>query len=104
MTPEDFRRIALSLPEAEERAHMNHPDFRVAGKIFATLSYPGVEWAMIKLTPEQQNNYVRAEPEAFQPVKGAWGRRGATGVRLAKAKKTTVRRALGEAWGNLVKA
>ena len=100
MTPGDFRRIALSLPEAEERSHMNHPDFRVRGKIFATLSYPNEQWAMVKLTPEQQDNYVRADPEAFHPVTGAWGRRGATSVRLRKAKKTIVRRALGEAWDN----
>ena len=79
---------------------MDHPDFRVRGKIFATLSYPEAGWAMVKLTPEQQDNYVRAEPAAFQAVTGAWGRRGATSVRLRAARKAMVRRALGEAWRN----
>jgi hypothetical protein len=62
---------------------MRHPDFRVGGKIFATLGYPGKRWAMVKLTPDQQELLVRGEPEIFAPIKGAWGRRGATNVRLA---------------------
>ena len=53
MTEEQFRSIALSLPETSESAHMCHPDFRVGGKIFATL-WPAAGWAMVKLTPEQQ--------------------------------------------------
>jgi hypothetical protein len=101
MTVDDFRRLALSLDGAEERSHMSHPDFRVGKKIFATLSYPNEEWAMVKLTPEQQDNYMRAAPEAFEPCSGVWGRRGATHVRLKTAKKTMVRKALQEAWGNL---
>jgi len=101
VTAEDFRRIALSMPEAEEREHMKHPDFRVGKKIFATLGYPNAEWGMVKLTPEQQDNYVRAEPEVFKPCNGAWGRKGCTNVQLGKAKKTMVRRALTEAWRNL---
>jgi hypothetical protein len=101
MTAGDFRTIALSLPEAEERSHMKHPDFRVGKKIFATLGYPSVEWAMVKLTPEQQDNYVRTEPEVFKPCAGAWGRKGCTNVHLRKAKETIVRRALTEAWQNL---
>jgi hypothetical protein len=74
MTAQDFRRLALSLPETTEQAHMNHPDFRVRGRIFATLGYPGGNWAMVKLTPEQQANFVGAEPASFVPVKGGWGR------------------------------
>src|SRR5206468_9304921 len=58
MTPEGFRRLALRMPEASESAHMGHPDFRVRGKIFATLSYPDESWGMVKLTPEQQEAFV----------------------------------------------
>lgn len=67
MTAEEFRRMALSLPEASEGAHMGHPDFRVGGKIFATLSPPGQGWAMVKLTREQQESFVQAEPKVFTP-------------------------------------
>lgn len=98
MTADEFRRMALSFPETKEQAHMNHPDFRVRGKIFATLGYPGDNWAMVKLTPEQQANFVQAEPAAFVPVKGGWGRQGCTNVILEAAKKTMVRKALAEAW------
>ncbi len=97
MTADDFRRLALSLPEAVERAHMGHPDFRVRGKIFATI-WPDEEWAMVKLTPQEQTAFVRSEPEIFQPVSGAWGARGCTKVRLAKATQDAVRRALIAAW------
>src|SRR5947208_14538049 len=76
MTARDFREIALSFPEAVESAHMSHPDFRVDGRIFATLGYPDEEWGMIKLTPEGQRSFVRTDPAVFRPVKGAWGRRG----------------------------
>ena len=81
-TADDFRKLALSFPGAEERAHMGHPDFRVGGKIFATLSAPGPEWGMVVLRPEQQELAMAAEPEAFKPVAGAWGRNGSTLVRL----------------------
>jgi hypothetical protein len=102
MTAEDFRRLALSFPETAEHAHMNHPDFRVRGKIFATLGHPGDDWAMVKLTPEQQANFVMAEPAAFAPVKGGWGRQGCTNVILKTATKTMVRKALAEAWNAAV--
>ena len=100
MTPDDFRKIALSFREAVESAHMHHPDFRVNGKIFATLGYPDENWAVVKLTPEEQKSFVRADPEVFQPVKGAWGRRGNTKVYLPSAKIATVREALAAAWRN----
>ena len=77
MTTQDFRRIALGLPEAVESSHMKHPDFRVRDKIFATLGYPDAKWGMVKLTPDEQASFVRSDPAAFMPVKGAWGRRGA---------------------------
>jgi hypothetical protein len=99
MTADDFRDLALSLPEAAESAHMGHPDFRVRGKIFATLG-PDEEWGMVKLSPEQQRVFVRTEPDVFQPVKGAWGRRGCTHVRFEKATEPAVRQALIAAWRN----
>jgi hypothetical protein len=95
-----FRRLALSLPEAAEGAHMGHPDFRVRNKIFATLGVPDAAWGMVKLTPEQQEVLIAAEPEAFRPAAGAWGRRGSTHVRLAAVDATTLRSALGMAWRN----
>jgi hypothetical protein len=98
MTSEDFRRLALELPEATESCHMAHPDFRVRGKIFATLGYPDHNWAMVKLPPEQQELLSKAEPDVFVPVKGGWGRQGATSVLLKAAKKATVRDALLAAW------
>jgi hypothetical protein len=101
MTAQDFRRMALELPEATESSHMAHPDFRVGGKIFATLGYPDSNWAMVKLPPEQQEAYSKAAPAVFVPVKGGWGRQGATSVRLKTAKKTQVRDGLLAAWGKV---
>jgi hypothetical protein len=100
MTANDFRKLALALPETEERQHMSHPDFRVAGKIFATLGYPDKSRAMVKLSPEDQHYFSKDFPEAFIPVKGAWGRRGATSVHLKAAKKEMLHKALQAAWRN----
>jgi hypothetical protein len=100
VTTDEFRRMALSLPEVTEAAHMGHPDFRVKNKIFATLGYPGRGWGMVKLTPEQQDWLVRAAPVAFSPVNGAWGRAGNTNVKLRAARKGMVREALITAWQN----
>ncbi|MGB9458585.1 MAG: MmcQ/YjbR family DNA-binding protein [Bryobacteraceae bacterium] len=100
MTADDFRRAAFSFPETEERAHQDHPDFRVGGKIFATLGYPEDGWAMVKLPPEEQHNFAGAYPAVFAPAAGAWGRGGATTVRLKAAHKSVVRRALAAAWRN----
>jgi hypothetical protein len=97
MTEEDFRQIALDLPATSESAHMGHPDFRVGGKIFATL-LPEEGWAMVKLTPEEQEAFVQAAPNVFAPVKGLWGRRGATSVRLKSATKAMARDGLIAAW------
>lgn len=99
-TPSDFRRLALALPETEERKHMNHPDFRVAGKIFATLAYPNKQFGMVKLTPIQQEDFVKSHPPAFTPVTGAWGRKGCTSVLLAKANKPALKNAILAAWRN----
>jgi hypothetical protein len=101
LTVEDFRRLALGMPEATESAHMGHPDFRVRGKIFATLGYPDAGWGMVKLKPEQQEALVASEPDVLVPVKGAWGRGGATSVRLRSAKMRTLRLAMAAAWANV---
>jgi hypothetical protein len=101
MTADGFRRLALGMPEASEVGHMGHPDFRVRGKIFATLGYPDANWGMVKLTPEQQEAFVSAEPDVFAPVKGGWGRQGATIVRLRAAKTRSLRVALAVTWRNV---
>ena len=100
MTADDFRKLALALPQAEERSHMDHPDFRVGGRIFATLGYPGPEWAMVKLFPDQQQSFCQGDPRAFVPTKGAWGRGGCTNVLLSAAKQKLVREALAAAFEN----
>jgi hypothetical protein len=100
VTANDFRRLASAQPEAIESSHMDHPDFRVGGKIFATLGHPAEGWAMVKLTPEQQHYFSKAEPEVFVPVKGGWGRRGATSVNLKVASKKTLEKAVRAAWRN----
>jgi len=101
MTAGDFRRIALSMPGASESSHMSHPDFRVRGKIFATLGYPDAAWGMVKLTPEQQRAFVQLDPEAFAPVKGAWGEKGSTNVRIAVAREDLLQEAMTAACGNI---
>jgi hypothetical protein len=89
--------MALEIPEAVERSHMNHPDFRVAGKIFASLGVPDENWGMVKLTPEQQRALIERAPEVFRPSSGAWGRQGYTNVYLGSAKANIVRTALNAA-------
>ena len=101
MTANQFRRIALRLPEATEQMHMQHPDFRVRGKIFATLGYPDDTWGMVKLTPEQQAEWVKSDPAAFAKISGTWGERGATRVHLKPAKAAAVQGALLAAWRNV---
>ncbi len=99
MTPDEFRRIALELPEAIEGVHMDHPDFRVRGKIFATL-WPKESRGVVMLTPEQQQSVTEAEPAIFAPVPGGWRRKGSTSVHLHFADEATVRGALLMAWHN----
>lgn len=94
-----FRVLALELPEAVESEHMDHPDFRVRGKIFASLG-PDGSWGGLKLTPDQQADAVRREPGAYAPFAGAWGRSGFTRVTLAAARVPSVRQALVLAWAN----
>lgn len=102
MTADKFRRIALGFPGAFESAHMGHADFRVAGKIFATLGYPDEGWGMVKLTPEQQRSLIQEAAAVFAPCSGAWGRKGNTSVHLASVKADTLRAALDSAWRNTV--
>lgn len=97
MTPKAFRDIALSFPESSESGHRSRPDFRVDGKIFATL-FPEEHWAVVKITPELQSELVEEDTEAFQACKGAWGRNGATIVSLPEANEGSVLRALATAW------
>ena len=98
MKAEDFRRVALSLPEASESAHVGHPDFRVGGKIFATLGYPNDEFGVAMLSPEQQEEFVRKNPDSFAPAKGAWGKRGSTVIQLETVDADTMRSAIATAW------
>src|SRR5262245_13919888 len=102
MTEKQFRDLALSLPEAIESEHMAHPDFRVRGKIFATLFElrGGGRSGMVKLTLEQQRAFLEDAPESFRAIAGGWGARGATQVPLSKAKLAPVRRAMIAAWRN----
>ncbi|MBB6251683.1 MmcQ/YjbR family DNA-binding protein [Nitrospirillum iridis] len=97
MTPEDFRRIALSLAGAEQGAHMGRADFRVGNRIFATLD-PALGRGMVILALEEQEMRVAAAPGVFQPVPGGWGRDGATHVSLAAADEATLAGSLAAAW------
>ena len=98
MNIHDFRRIALSLEGAEESSHMGSPDFRVGGRIFATLAAAKLGYGNIMITPEQQAAFVEELPEVFIPVKGGWGRNGATHVRLDLANEGLLAGALRTAW------
>jgi hypothetical protein len=97
MTPDEFRDIALSFPGTEERGHMGHPDFRVKGKIFATLGYPDGSSGMAALTPAQQQDFMRID-RTFTPASGKWGEQGSTIIALDSANEDNVREALELAW------
>ncbi|MGA2883276.1 MAG: MmcQ/YjbR family DNA-binding protein [Bryobacteraceae bacterium] len=98
MTAADFRRIALSLPGAEEGSHMRAVDFRVGGRIFATLASESQGYGNLMLTPEQQADFVAEQPEVFLPITGGWGRMGSTHIRLAQANEDLLAGALRTAW------
>jgi hypothetical protein len=102
MTLSGFRRIALGLKDAVEHEHHGHPDFRVGGRIFATLGYPDSKHGMVALTPDQQRIWVRERPQAFVPVKGAWGEQGSTSVRLDAVDEEALGETLTLAWQNAV--
>ena len=101
MTAAQFRRLALGLPEAVESSHFSHPDFRVRNRVFATLGYPDPRYGMVRLTPEQQKELVRAASESFRPATGAWGRSGSTIVLLSTIDVTSIRPVLQAAWENI---
>jgi hypothetical protein len=94
----DFRRIALSMEGVEESSHMGNPDFRVGNRIFATLAAAKLGYGNIMITPEQQAAFVEEMPEVFIPVKGGWGRNGATHIRLELADEDVLTGALHTAW------
>jgi hypothetical protein len=98
MDAKDFRRIALSLEGAEEGSHMGNPDFRVGGRIFATLASADQGYGNLMLTPEQQETFVAELPEVFVPIAGGWGRMGMTHIRLAAANEDLLAGALRAAW------
>ena len=102
MTANEFRKLALEIRGAVERSHMHHPDFRVAGKIFASLGYPDQDWAMVKLTPEQQRKCIKDAPAVFKLCSGAWGRQGATNIYLPAANASMVRAALDAAANSVI--
>jgi YjbR len=98
MNAADFRRIALSLEGAEEGSHMGAPDFRVDGRIFATLASEREGYGNLMLTPEQQADFINELPEVFVRIKGGWGRMGMTHIVLAKASEDVLAGALRAAW------
>jgi hypothetical protein len=100
MTADGFRNLALALPETRESAHLDHPDFRVGKRVFATLGYPDASWGMVKLTPSQQAEFVTLHPQVFVPVKGGWGLRGSTQVKLRTATRAVLWPAILAAWQN----
>ena len=97
MTVATFRRLALGLPEAVEGAHMGHADFRVGGKVFASLG-PDQDWAMVKLGPDDQADLIGEGKGPYQPASGTWGLRGCTIITLRRASEARVRRAIAAAW------
>jgi hypothetical protein len=101
MTADKFRSLALEISGASESTHMRHPDFRIGGRIFATLGYPDDAHGMVKLTPEQQRMFWHKAPSTFEPCAGAWGKRGSTSIDLAAAKVAWVRAALDAASKNI---
>ncbi|HJX00769.1 MAG TPA: MmcQ/YjbR family DNA-binding protein [Terriglobales bacterium] len=98
MTAADFRRVALSLGGVEEASHMGNPDFRVGGRIFATLASEAQGYGNLMVTPEQQAAFVEEMPKVFLPVAGGWGKTGATHIRLAAANEDILTGALRTAW------
>ena len=104
MTSADFKRIALSLEGAEEGSHMGAVDFRVGGRIFATLASQAQGYGNLMLSPNEQSAFVEELPEVFVPIAGGWGRMGATHVVLARANEDLLRGALQTAWRLRVEA
>jgi len=104
MTPNDFKRLALSFDGAEEGSHMGSVDFRVGGRIFATLAAVAKGYGNVMLSPDQQREFVAELPDMFVPVAGKWGESGVTHIRLAVANEDIIRGALHAAWKRRVEA
>jgi hypothetical protein len=102
MTAARFREIALGLKDVVEGAHHGHSDFRVGGRIFATLGYPDAGWGMVNLSPDRQQAFLHDHPRVFAPAAGAWGAQGSTTVRLGAADEELAGEALTEAWRSAV--
>lgn len=101
MTADEFRKMALGIAQAIESVHVGHPDFRLAGKVFASLGAPDANWGMVKLTPKEQRSFIAKTPGVFKPCSGAWGQRGYTNVLLGRAKKSVLHPALAAAAKNV---
>src|SRR5204863_6478684 len=102
MNADEFRAAALRVPGAVEASHMNHPDFRVNGKIFASLGYPDEACGMVRLTLDGQRSFMKKSPAAFKPCSSAWGERGATNVHLASVSPGTLSEALEAAYQSVI--
>lgn len=94
MTPNEFRQLALRIPGASESSHNGHPDFRVRGRVFATLGYPDEAWGMVKLGVGEQARLAKNHPDTYMPANGAWGAQGSTLVKLASVKAEVLREAI----------
>ncbi len=77
---------------------MGAADFRVGGRIFATLAHQAQGYGNLMLSPEQQAAFVEEQPDLFVPIAGGWGRMGATHIRLAAANEDVLAGALRTAW------
>ncbi|WP_422929069.1 MmcQ/YjbR family DNA-binding protein [Singulisphaera sp. PoT] len=98
MDANDFRELALGFDDAEESAHMGAADFRVGGRIFATLAHEALGFGNLMLSPELQQSLIAESPDVFLPVSGGWGRQGATHIRLAEATRQQLLKGLRLAW------
>jgi hypothetical protein len=103
VTVDEFRALALEILGSVESAHMAHPDFRIAGKVFATLGYPDGEHGMVKLTREQQRTFLKKPPDVFSPSAGAWGKQGSTNIYLRLAEIDLIRTVLDLAAKNVIR-
>lgn len=97
-TVDDFRALALACEGALEGAHMGHADFRVFGRVFASLGYPDAGWGMVKLNADEQALRLATVPGGFRPAPGAWGRQGSTLVKLDAVDPKTLENAIAAAW------
>ncbi|MEQ1827719.1 MAG: MmcQ/YjbR family DNA-binding protein [Pirellula sp.] len=102
MNANDFCKLALSLPDAVQGSHQGHVDFRVNGRIFATVGVPDKEWGMVKLTPDQQSHFMETAPDTFVPCAGTWGKQGCTYLNLLLVKKAVVKSVLEIAHENII--